>query len=309
MEAVPSDFTLPPVLQDYAAVGRVVDAHEGVRNDTFRSLLDANVAKPEATTQGKRPVTVVTPRTTKLSGSEAKAALSQAWRNVFGEEPNDKTSHLLLAQWSLETGRGKAMMNNNFGGIKGAGPTGLTARYGTHEVENGKTVSITDGFRAYETPQEGATDYVRLLSKRYGSALDAARTGDAQGFVHGLKKGGYFTAPEAQYTSAISSLANRAASLGADAIGDATDGAVAATAPRVNTVNGAAHSGMHSASTRPLGLAGFLPPSTFGFSTNRLSGEQLLSDIAESALNIARGPRNQDEGGRHSFEDVFQRRF
>ena len=304
-----SAFTLPPVLQDYAAAGRAVEAHDGARSETFRSLFEANIAKPEAAAPAKRPVTVVQPRTTKLTGSEAKAALTQAWRNVFGEEPSEKTSQLLLAQWSLETGRGKAMMNNNFGGIKGAGPTGLTARYGTHEVENGKTISITDGFRAYETPQEGATDYVRLLSKRYGSALDAARSGDAQGFVRGLKKGGYFTAPEAQYTSAIASLANRAAALGADAIGDAGGGAVAATTPQPHAINGAAHSGMHSASSRAMGLGGFLPPSTFGFSSNRLSGDQLLNDIAESALNIARGPRNQDDSARRSFDDAFDWRF
>ncbi len=303
-----SVFSLPPVLQDYAAASRSVEAHDRAKGDTFRSVFDGVLAKSEAK-PAKREPTVVTPRTTKLSGSEAKAALTQAWRNVFGEEPNEKTSQILLAQWSLETGRGKAMMNYNFGGIKGAGPSGLTARYGTHEVENGKTVSITDGFRAYESPEEGATDYVRLLAKRYGSALDAARAGDPQGFVRGLKKNGYFTAPEAQYSAAITSLTNRAATLGADAIGDLEGGAVAATTPHAPRTNGGAHLGTLGARSVTGALGGFLPPSALGFSANRLRGDELLNDIAEAALGIARGPREQEDQRRREFDDAFHWRL
>jgi len=54
---------------------------------------------------------------------------------------------------------------------------------------------------------------------------------------------------------------------------------------------------------------GFLPPSTFGFARNRLSGDQLLNDIAEAALDIARGPRDREDTGRRDFDDVFQWRF
>jgi Mannosyl-glycoprotein endo-beta-N-acetylglucosaminidase len=300
---VSSVFSLPPVLQDYAAAGRSVEAHDRAKGDSFRAVFDGVLAKAE-TKPAKREPTVVAPRTTKLSGSEAKAALTQAWRNVYGEEPNEKTSQILLAQWSLETGRGKAMMNYNFGGIKGAGPSGLTARYGTHEVENGKTVAITDGFRAYESPEEGATDYVRLLSKRYGSALDAARAGDPQGFVRGLKKNGYFTAPEAQYSAAITSLTNRAATLGADAIGDLEGGA--ATASHAPRVNGAPRIGAHAA---PGAIGGFVPPGALGFNANRLRGDELLNDIAEAALGIARGPREQEDQRRREFDDAFHWRF
>ncbi len=303
-----SVFSLPPVLQDYAAAGRSVEAHDRTKGDAFRAVFDGVLARPEAK-PAKREPTVVAARTTKLSGSEAKAALAQGWRNVFGEEPNEKTSQILLAQWSLETGRGKAMMNYNFGGIKGAGPSGLTARYGTHEVENGKTVAITDGFRAYESPEEGATDYVRLLAKRYGSALDAARAGDPQGFVRGLKKNGYFTAPEAQYSAAIGSLTNRAAALGADALGDQEGGAVASTTPHAHRVNGAPRVGTANARLSPAALGGFVPPTALGFTANRLRGDELLNDIAEAALGIARGPREQDEQRRREFDDAFHWRF
>jgi flagellar protein FlgJ len=285
-----------------------VEAHDRTKGDAFRAVFDGVLARPEAK-PAKREPTVIAARTTKLSGSEAKAALAQGWRNVFGEEPNEKTSQILLAQWSLETGRGKAMMNYNFGGIKGAGPSGLTARYGTHEVENGKTVAITDGFRAYESPEEGATDYVRLLAKRYGSALDAARAGDPQGFVRGLKKNGYFTAPEAQYSAAIGSLTNRAAALGADALGDQESGAVASTTPHAHRVNGAPRVGTASAHVSPAALGGFVPPTALGFTANRLRGDELLNDIAEAALGIARGPREQDEQRRREFDDAFHWRL
>src|SRR5262245_29017256 len=70
---------------------------------------------------------------TPLKGSDAAAALSGAWRTVTGQTPNPKLLSVLVAQWSHETGRGEAMLNYNFGGIKGSAPSGLSAVYRTHE--------------------------------------------------------------------------------------------------------------------------------------------------------------------------------
>src|SRR5258705_12574980 len=59
------------------------------------------------------------PTRTPLKGSEAAAALSTAWRSVTGQTPSPKFLSILVAQWSHETGRGAAMLNFNFAGLKG----------------------------------------------------------------------------------------------------------------------------------------------------------------------------------------------
>lgn len=172
----------------------------------------------EALRSSARPGEVV-PEHTPLSGSEAAAALSQAWTARFGEPPTAKMLSILGAQWSLETGGGRAMMNFNFGGIKGTGPSGLSVRYKTVEGSGATETHITDRFRAYRTAAEGASDYLRLLEKHYPGALGMARAGDAAGFVRELKKSGYFTGSEALYTKIVGDLSSRAEKSGFDALG------------------------------------------------------------------------------------------
>lgn len=156
---------------------------------------------------------------TRLSGGQAAASLATAWNNVFHEPPSPETLRVLVAQWSHETGGGRAMMNNNFGGIKGAGPSGLSAAYLTTEGQKGSQVKLVDRFRAYGSTLEGATDYVRFLSTRFSGAMAQARQGDAEGFVRALKQGGYFTGSEEDYVRSVTSLTERARVSGFDAVG------------------------------------------------------------------------------------------
>ncbi len=149
--------------------------------------------------------TVVPPTRTKVSASDLRAAIARACEQVHGSAPKELVD-TLTAQASLETGSGQHMYNYNFGGIKGVGPTGLTAKCRTNEVLNGKTVSIVDGFRAYGTLDEGALDYVTTLRGRFGRSWDAAVVGDVRGFAHALKQQGYYTANEADYVKALSGL-------------------------------------------------------------------------------------------------------
>jgi len=101
------------------------------------------------------------------------------------------------------------MYNYNFGGIKGASPEGYSVAQRTREGWGASERTITDGFRAYSTAEEGARDYLGLLSRRYGAALDSARAGDVGGFVRGLKAKGYFTGNESAYTHSVGSLARQ----------------------------------------------------------------------------------------------------
>ena len=98
------------------------------------------------------------------------------------------------------------MYNFNFGGIKATGHQGDTANYLTHEVIAGREVTVKQAFRAYGSIDEGAEDYVRLMSNRFGVAMASAQVGDVPGFAHALKQAGYYTAAEDKYASALQSL-------------------------------------------------------------------------------------------------------
>jgi len=170
-----------------------------------------------ATPSAKR--SLVAPLRTHLSGSEAAASIATAWQNVFHEPPSPETLRVLVAQWAHETGGGRSMMNYNFGGIKGVGPSGLSAAYLTTEGQGETQQKRVDGFRAYGSAIEGATDYVRLLAGRYGAALANAREGDAAGFVTSLKQGGYFTGSVEDYARSVTRLSQQARVSGYDAVG------------------------------------------------------------------------------------------
>jgi flagellum-specific peptidoglycan hydrolase FlgJ len=152
---------------------------------------------------------------TPLSGEQASSAIAQAWTAHFGTPPSRATVAILTAQWAHETGAGKSMFNYNFGGIKGAGPTGLTVSQTTREGWGDTRRTIVDNFRAYRTPLEGATDYISLLGRRFSGAIQAAERGDATGFVRGLKTGGYFTGNEQVYARSIAQLSRQILGQGA----------------------------------------------------------------------------------------------
>jgi hypothetical protein len=124
---------------------------------------------------------------------------------------NESAQAILTAQWAHETGHGASMYNFNFGGIKGVGPSGLTVTQRTREGYGAHERRISDQFRAYSSPEEGAKDYVQLLLTRYSKAVAAAERGDAAGFVQGLKDKGYFTGDPTAYRNSIVAIAQQVA--------------------------------------------------------------------------------------------------
>lgn len=175
---------------------------------SFRRMLEAS-----ADTRG----TVNAVRTPLTSG-EAASALTRAWTEVVGDEPAGGTTALLTAQWAHETGRGASMFNYNFGGIKGEGPSGLSVAQRTREGWGATERTIVDRFRAYESADQGAVDYVKLLVRRFPEAVEAARNGDAGGFVHALKTRGYFTGDEGAYTRSVHRLAGEFSGVDASSV-------------------------------------------------------------------------------------------
>lgn len=146
---------------------------------------------------------------TKLSADQAQEALRTAWERVTGEAPTDKTLALITAQWAHETGNGASMYNYNFAGIKGKSPEGLSVAQRTTEGHGATERRIVDNFRAYRSAEDGATDYVKLLVRRFPDAVEGAKQGDPQAFVRGLKSRGYFTGHEGAYLNSVTSIASR----------------------------------------------------------------------------------------------------
>ncbi|WP_269531977.1 flagellar assembly peptidoglycan hydrolase FlgJ [Chitinimonas sp. BJYL2] len=109
--------------------------------------------------------------------------------------------HLMLAHAALETGWGKkpitdAKGNNthNLFGIKaGSSWTGKTADITTTEYVDGVAQKRVERFRAYDSYADAFADYAKLLSRRYGDAVQAGS--DAKAFASGLQEGGYATDP------------------------------------------------------------------------------------------------------------------
>lgn len=224
-------------------------------------------------------------RRTALSGDEARAAIERAWTARFGTPPSRGTLGVLVAQWAHETGRGASMYNFNFGGIKGVGPSGLSVVQRTREGSGATEQVIHDRFRAYRTAEEGASDYLALLEKRYGAALEGAKNGDPDAFVRGLRARGYFTGDAGAYTRSVSKLSELAATRGFDALGGATG--VAPT--RLEAPAGAA--------ARTELPSGFEPP--IPEDTPFVSALALADEIGRSAVRILSDRRDRDdEAGR-----------
>jgi hypothetical protein len=111
----------------------------------------------------------------------------------------------LIGMAANETGYGKYAPGNNLFGIKGTGPAGTFSTPTWEDYGNGP-VTITDNFRAYHSPAESFLDFANLVttSPRYKGAVGQSTV---DGFVNGLRQGGYMTDPD--YTSKIMGITNR----------------------------------------------------------------------------------------------------
>jgi hypothetical protein len=161
-----------------------------------REGVDKATAAPRQVAAQRTPVT----------RADLRAAIGRALERSDGQRPPAELVDVLTAHASLETASGDRMYNYNFGGIKGASPSGSTAVCRTHEVVSGKEVVVKDGFRAYASLDEGALDYVRTMKAQFSGALAPAARGDVTGFAGALKRAHYYTASEADYARGLSSL-------------------------------------------------------------------------------------------------------
>lgn len=177
---------------------------------------------------------------TPVSPGDVARALVSAWYALFGSPPPRRESiAILLAQWALETGKGRSMWCFNLGNAKSRPGDGrswtfyacnevLSPAQAAHYVataqprtggKTGPNAVATSAtvvwfypshpacrFRAFHTLDEGAVDYLGMLNKRFAGAWPAVVSGDPAAFSHALKLQGYYTASETLYTRGVLAL-------------------------------------------------------------------------------------------------------
>jgi hypothetical protein len=173
---------------------------------------------------------------TPLTAPDVYVGLRDAWQSVWSETPKHESLCVLLAQWALETGRGKSCFNYNLGNVKSREGDGYDFTFfsttenlpleaaqrwldsGDRRVRilsKGTAVAcilfLPDHpgcrFRSFSTLAEGGIDYLKLLHSRFSAAWPAVLLGDARCFARELKRARYYTADEQPYGDALASLA------------------------------------------------------------------------------------------------------
>lgn len=175
-------------------------------------------------------------KATPVTPEQVFVAFAMAWRSLTGSEPTRPTIHIFHAQSALETGHWKSIYNNNLGGSKKHGPcdwtyftttetfpstiadrylagskpgaeVSLLADKGDRKVLRFAGKQDMNCFASWETLDGAAAAQLELLLRRYPKAIERAKEGDAAGYVHELKKGGYFSGDEVDYTKNVVWLA------------------------------------------------------------------------------------------------------
>lgn len=151
----------------------------------------------------------VAPSRTPILAGDLYLVLRRAWRTLLRSEPSRASLLVLLAQWHYETGGGGASICWNLAGIKYTPGCGHNwASYTTQENVGGqwRTIHPPDPgcrFRAYDSLDDAAADYLALLTKRFAAAWPAVVAGDVKAFAQALSDEHYYTAPVAQYTAGL----------------------------------------------------------------------------------------------------------
>jgi hypothetical protein len=174
-------------------------------------------------------------KATPVTPEQVFLALGLAWQTLTGSTPDRKIIHILHAQSALETGHWKSIYNYNLGGAKKHGTCDWTHFTTTERLSHPvadklissakpgevtvlkvddkfKTVKVSgkqsmNCFASWEDLDTAAKDHLALLFNRFPKAIEQAKKGDAKAYVRELKRAGYFTASEEEYSKIVDSIA------------------------------------------------------------------------------------------------------
>lgn len=167
----------------------------------------------------------------------------KAYRSFFGNpHPNPDSIRVLMAQWALETGWGKSMWCYNIGNAKSRPGDGydhcffrcneiLSRRTAERLAKESSLATITkyrdDGlcvvwfdpkhrycrFRAFRDLFDGTYDHLKMLVTIFDESWKYVEAGDPAEYSRALKRQGYYTADERQYTRVLTSVFRKLASI------------------------------------------------------------------------------------------------
>lgn len=156
--------------------------------------------------------TVVPAVATPMTFEEVAPAFGDAYEKVTGEPLPRTLGESFLILSAVETGRWKSLKNYNFGNITPgstwdgdvwrppwfAPPTADTSKRYRELHEAMLKGQAPSAFRAYDTPEAGAFDYIAFLLNEdggnqpdYSRVIQAMRVGDDKGIVDALHATGY----------------------------------------------------------------------------------------------------------------------
>jgi peptidoglycan hydrolase-like protein with peptidoglycan-binding domain len=145
---------------------------------------------------------------TPASPKEVFEALRRAWSTTVGGTPTTESLLVLLAQWGIETGDGRALHNWNLGNAKRVQGQPWTMLPHVWEILGGHKVYFEPPhpqthFKAFGSLDEGAVAYLQMMHKRFAASWPQVVAGDPAGFAHALKGQHYYTANEVAYAAAL----------------------------------------------------------------------------------------------------------
>jgi flagellum-specific peptidoglycan hydrolase FlgJ len=175
-------------------------------------------------------------RRTPVTPEQVFLSFATAWQLLTGQPPQRHVLHILHAQSALETGHWKSLYNFNLGGAKKHGvcdwtyfttterfphaaadkhlasskpgaEVSLVKADSTHKTLRFSGKQSMNCFASWEDLDSAAKDHLALLFRRFPKAIEEAKRGDATAYVRELKKAGYFTASEAEYSKIVNSIA------------------------------------------------------------------------------------------------------
>lgn len=126
---------------------------------------------------------------------DAALIMREAFRSLFGREPNRRELEFALAQSHGESSwgegwKGDCRGSNNWGALQiYPGYTGGVC----NAVDSNADGKYDAGFQTWSNPLEGAKGYLKEAYKRRPGVLAAVNAGDINGAVSELYRTGYFT--------------------------------------------------------------------------------------------------------------------
>jgi hypothetical protein len=160
---------------------------------------------------GLDPQNEIEAKITPITKERLRSALIEGHQTIRGGElPPRARLRFAWCQVCLEVSGGASSWQYNLGNIKtSAKDPWAGAWYKLPDEVLSEAVAEWPYQRGYGSPEQGATDYWRLMFAKFGQAIKAADTGDLRAAAYALRSAGYYTAPADRYATALEGWARQ----------------------------------------------------------------------------------------------------